>query len=99
MNLQLILGVLNAILSVIPQITNAQSVNRIVALLVQLEPTIVQFYNELGPIVANIVAALSANPATTAVQLDALRQMDATVDKAFDDALAAYMQNRTAPNA
>lgn len=93
MNLQLVLGVLNAILSVIPQITSSQSVNQIVALLVQLEPTIVAYCNELGPSISNIVAALSANPATTAVQLAALKQLDTTVDAAFDNALTAYMQN------
>jgi hypothetical protein len=97
MNLQLILGILNALLSAIPQITNAKTINQIVAWLLQLEPVIVQFYTDLGPIISNVIAALSANPATTATQIATLKQLDAKVDASFDDAFASYLASHPDP--
>jgi hypothetical protein len=39
--------------------------------------------------IKNIIAALSANPATTAAQLTTLQALDAQVDSAFEAAVAA----------
>lgn len=97
MNVQLILGILNALLSAIPQITNAKTINQIVAWLLQLEPVIIQFYTALGPIIQNVIAALLANPATTATQIATLKQLDAKVDASFDDAFTAYLANHSDP--
>lgn len=93
MNAQVLLGILNAILAIIPSITNSKVINQIVAWLLQIEPTIVQFASDVGPVISNIVAAFAANPATTASQLAVLKQLDATVDQAFDDAFTAYLAN------
>ena len=97
MNAQLILGFLNALLAIIPTITNSKAINQFVAWLLQIEPTIVQFSQELGPVISNIVAAFAANPATTPAQMAVLKQLDATVDKAFDDAFTDYLANHPNP--
>jgi len=93
MNAQILLGILNAILAIIPNITSSKVINQIVAWLIQIEPTIVAFAKDVGPVISNIVAAFSANPATTAAQLAVLKQLDATVDKSFDDAFSDYLAN------
>jgi hypothetical protein len=97
MTLQSIMGILNIILALIPQITNSKVVSQTVALLLQLEPTLVQYAEEVGPIISNIVAAFEANPATTATQIAALKVLDAKTDKDFDDAISAYLANHPDP--
>jgi len=99
MNISTLTTILNMILAFIPQITNSKNINAIVAWLVQIEPTLVEFYSEIGPVITNIVAALAANPATTADQLAALKILDAKVDAAFDDAVSAYLANHPATTA
>lgn len=65
------------------------AVAELITALIQLLPTLVQLGEDLVPAVKNIIAALSANPATTAEQLDRLQQLDAQVDAAFEAAAAA----------
>jgi len=97
MNVQVVLGMLNILLAAIPQMTSSKVVSQTVAWLLQIEPILVQFSEDLGPIISNIVAAFSANPATTATQLAALKVLDAKTDKDFDDAIAAYLANNPDP--
>ncbi|GAC1042239.1 hypothetical protein [Rhizobium sp. No.120] len=97
MNVQVVLGMLNILLAAIPQMTSSKVVSQTVAWLLQIEPILVQFSEDLGPVISNIVAAFSANPATTATQLAALKVLDAKTDKDFDDAIAAYLANNPDP--
>lgn len=97
MNVQVVLGMLNILLAAIPQMTNSKVVSQTVAWLLQIEPILVQFSEDLGPVISNIVVAFAANPATTATQLAALKVLDAKTDKDFDDAIAAYLANNPDP--
>lgn len=90
MNSALLISILNLVLSAIPQISSSKILNQLVSTLLNLEPAIQQFYADVAPIIQNIIAALSANPASTATQLAVLKQLDAQVDKSFDDAFAAW---------
>lgn len=97
MNLSILLTVLNAFLAIIPNVSNSQALNKVVAAILSFEPIITQFYSEIKPTIENIIAAVSANPASTATQLAALKALDVTTDKAFDDAFAAYSANHPDP--
>ena len=65
------------------------AVSQLITALIELLPTLVQLGEDLVPAVKNIIAALSANPATTAEQLDRLQQLDAQIDAAFEAAATA----------
>ena len=87
----LITTVLSMIGSLLPLITssaNATMINSIIATLVGIIPYIVQEVETIAPAIKNIIAALSANPATTADQLTQLQALDAQVDAAFEAAAA-----------
>lgn len=84
----------------LPVITTSATVQNIVNALVAILPAIVQEAEDLVPVVKNIIAALSANPAATADQLATLQALDAQCDAAFDTAAAAAQaQDGTAPPA
>ncbi len=97
MNIQLIASLLTMLLSVIPQMTNSQTINSVVTWLEQLIPTLVQEYTNLLPIVKNIIGLLKQNSAVTPDQLSQLQAQEAVIDKAFEDALAAYLANHPDP--
>ncbi|NTG86223.1 hypothetical protein G6L15_08695 [Agrobacterium rhizogenes] len=97
MNIQLIASFLSLLLSAIPQMSNSQQINSVVAWLQQIIPTLVQEYQDLLPVVKNIIALLKQNTAVTAEQNAAMQAVDAQIDKAFDDALAAYLVNHPDP--
>lgn len=85
-----ILTGLLAVLSEIATLTAQGSViTKIISTLVSLIPTLIQEYKDVAPAVKNIIAALSANPATTTEQLAALQELDAKVDVDFEDAATA----------
>lgn len=88
-------GVITAILTMVEQLlpaitssTNANVIDAIIKALVGMVPFIVQEIQSLYQPVKNIIAALSANPATTAQQLSDLQALDAQVDAAFETAAA-----------
>lgn len=97
MNIQLIASLLTMLLSVIPQMTNSQAITSIVTWLDQLIPTLVQTYSNLLPIVKKIIGLLKQNSAITPDDLAKLEAQEAVIDKAFDDALAAYLANHPDP--
>ena len=94
---------LSTILTILVQIAGAtgeaSTITSIINALVGLIPTLVQEYEDLVPIVKNIIAALSANPATTADQLATLQQLDAKVDADFEAAAWAAQAEDTTPPA
>jgi hypothetical protein len=98
MNATILTTLLQLIQSLLPQIgVNSKIVTTIITALIQLVPIAVQEAQDILPAIRNIIAALSANPATTADQLAALKTLDAQVDAAFEDAVTAYLANHPAP--
>jgi len=88
---------LQVIQSLLPQIgANNSIVNTILSALIQLVPIVVSEAQELLIPVRNIIAALQANPATTADQQATLKALDAQVDAAFEGAVTAYLANHPA---
>jgi hypothetical protein len=84
-----ITSVLAMIESLLPAITsggNVAIVDGVINALTAMLPFIIQEVEALVTPVKNIIAALSANPATTAAQLTQLEALDAQVDTAFDAA-------------
>ncbi len=75
-----LLPLLGAATSASPLIT------QIIETLVAILPSIVQEAIDLVPAIKNIIAALSANPATTAEQMATLADLDAKCDAAFEAA-------------
>jgi hypothetical protein len=65
-----------------------QLVTNIIDVLSKMLPFILAEVEALYAPVKNIIAALSANPATTADQLAQLQALDAQVDAAFEAAAA-----------
>ncbi len=68
---------------------NSALIGNIVNALIQIIPALVQEYQDLLPMVKNVIAVLQADPATTQDQLGQLTALDAQVDAAFDAAAAA----------
>lgn len=97
MNIQLIATFLSMLLSIIPQMTNSQAVTNVINWLQQIIPLLVQEYQDVLPSVKNIIALLKANGAVTPDQVATLQAQEAVIDKAFDDALAAYLVNHPDP--
>lgn len=89
----IIQSVLALITQIAPLIKDSAAIASIISTLEQIIPVIGQEINDLAQPVKNIIAALSANPDTTADQLAALQALDAQVDAAFDAAVAAYAAN------
>jgi hypothetical protein len=81
-----ILGLIEQLLPAILSSANVSLVDSIISALTSMLPFIIQEVQALLPPVKNIIAALSANPATTADQLTQLQALDAQVDAAFEAA-------------
>jgi hypothetical protein len=81
-----VVSMLSELLPLITSASNTTMIESIVNTLVGLIPFIEQEIQSLGPVVQNIIAALSANPTTTAAQLTTLQTLDAQVDAAFSNA-------------
>lgn len=81
-----ILGLISAL---VPAGTNAALVEKIIEALIAIVPVVVKEYQDLVPIVRNIIAALKSDPSTTAAQLDQLQQLEAGWDADFEAAAAA----------
>jgi hypothetical protein len=81
---------LTAVLALIEQIlpllgsSQANLIASIIDALTKWLPLIIQEIASLYQPVKNIIAALSADPSTTADQLATLQQLDAQVDTAFE---------------
>lgn len=97
MNVQLIATLLNMLLAIVPQMTNSKAVASVVTWLEGLIPLLVQEYQDLLPTVKNLIGLLKQNTAVTPDQITALDAQEAVIDKAFDDALAAYLEKHPDP--
>jgi hypothetical protein len=79
-----ILSLIEQLLPAVLSAANVSLVTSIITTLTNLLPFIVQEIETLAPAVKNIIAALSANPTTTAEQLAQLQALDQQVDTAFE---------------
>lgn len=78
---------LTQLLQLIPAISgNASAIGSVITTLVQIIPAIEQAAEALIPPIKAIIAALSADAATTADQMAALQALDAQCDQAFEAA-------------
>ena len=84
-----ILALIEQLLPAILSASNASLITSIINALVGMLPFIIQEVEALAGPVKNIIAALSANPATTADQLTQLQALDVQVDAAFEAAAAS----------
>jgi hypothetical protein len=81
-----ILGLIEQLMPAILSSSNVALADSIISALTSMLPFIIQEAQALVGPVKNIIAALSANPATTADQLAQLQALDAQVDAAFEAA-------------
>ena len=82
----------------LPLVTSSTQVTNFITMLIQILPTVEQLAQDLVQPIKNIIASLSANPATDAEQLKALQDLDAQYDAAFDAAAtAAEVADSTTP--
>lgn len=77
-----------ALLSLIAPSATEQVIAGVIATLEAWVPVIVKEYQDMVPIVTNIIAALRANGAVTPAMLDQLDAQEALIDADFDDAEA-----------
>lgn len=83
-----IIVLITQLLPLITSSANASLIDTILNVLASLVPSIVTEAEALYQPVKNIIAALSANPATTAAQMQTLQALDAQADDAFEAAAA-----------
>lgn len=81
-----ILSLIEQLLPAILSASNASLISSIINALTGMLPFIIEEIQSLAGPVKNIIAALSANPATTQEQLTQLQALDAQVDAAFEAA-------------
>ena len=87
--IQALLALIEQLLPLITGSANAALIGGIISTLTQFLPFIASEISALYTPVKNIIAALSANPATTAAQLVELQALDKTTDDAFEAAASA----------
>ena len=83
--------ILALIQQLVPTSTSAALIEKIIAVLIQLIPVIVQEYKDLLPIVQNIITALKSDPSTSAQQLATLEELEVQYDADFEAAAAAAL--------
>jgi len=84
--IQSVLAMISQFLPLLGSSSTVSTIQSIINALKNLVPLIVDEVQLVTPAIKNIIAALSANPATTAEQLAQLKALDAQVDAAFDEA-------------
>lgn len=84
-----LVALLSVLAQIAPSLGSSSTITAIINALVQIIPVLVQEVEDVVPMVKNIIAALSANPAATADQLATLQTLDAQVDAAFEAAATA----------
>jgi hypothetical protein len=87
--IQTVLAMITSLLPLVTSAATATQIGSIVAALTNMLPFIIQEVEALVVPVKNIIAALSANPATETDQLAQLQALDKQVDDAFEAAAAA----------
>lgn len=83
----LITAVLTVLQALLPAVGNSATIQTIINALIQLIPLILKAYQDLIPMVRNIITALQASEAANAEQIVQLATLSAIVDANFDAAL------------
>ncbi len=94
-----LLSLISGIIPLLTSTANASLITSIIATLEQFLPFIINEISALYQPVKNIIAALSATPATNAAQLAQLQLLDQQVDTAFEAIAAQTDADGTAPAA
>ncbi len=87
--IQALLGLITNLIPLLTSSANASLIDSIIKTLTEFIPFIVDEISALYTPVKNIIAALSATPATNAAQLAQLQVLDQQVDAAFEAAAAS----------
>jgi hypothetical protein len=95
----LLTAVLAILQAVAPSLSSSATVQTVINALIQILPALVKEAQDLVPMIKNIIAALSANPASTTDQLATLKALDQITDAAFEAAAAKALAEDAAPAA
>ncbi len=87
--IQALLGLITNLIPLLTSSANASLIDSIIKTLTEFVPSIIDEISALYTPVKNIIAALSATPATNAAQLAQLQVLDQQVDAAFEAAAAS----------
>ena len=87
--IQALLGLITNLIPLLTSSANASLIDSIIKTLTEFVPFIIDEISALYTPVKNIIAALSATPATNAAQLAQLQVLDQQVDAAFEAAAAS----------
>lgn len=85
--LSALLSLLQAVMPTLG-VASSGTIQNIIGALIQLIPLAVKEYQDVLPMIKNIIAALKGNNEVTTEQLDQLDEMEAQLDAAFDAAAA-----------
>lgn len=84
----MIAQLLALIMSIASTTSETATIARVIEALMNWIPVVIQEARDLYPMIKNIIAALSQNPATTAEQLATLKALDVQSDAKFEAAAA-----------
>ena len=87
----IVMAVVSLMTQMLPMIGTSTQVATFIDMLIKILPTVEQLAENLVQPIKNIINALSANPATDAEQLAALKMLDAQYDAAFEAAATAAL--------
>ena len=87
--IQALLGLITNLIPLLTSSANAALIDSIIKTLTEFVPFIIDEISALYTPVKNIIAALSATPATDAAQLAQLQLLDGQFDAAFEAAAAS----------
>jgi hypothetical protein len=94
----IILAAISMMTTFLPLINSSTQVAKFIEMLIQILPAIEKLAMDLVQPIKNIINSLSANPATDAVQMKALQDLDTQYDQAFE-AVATAAQAEDAAKA
>lgn len=80
--------ILTLLQTIVPALGSSSAIAAVVNALIQIVPLLIKEYQDVLPMIKNIIAALRSNPETTAELVAQLTVLDAQVDTAFDAAVA-----------
>lgn len=90
MNVATVSLVLNIILELLAGLTDNQTANKIIALLEQWLPTVLQEAVDLVPVVTGIISTLQGKDVLDPADITRIDALNATIDANFDAASARF---------
>jgi len=83
-----VLLLLQVVAQIIPALSNSATLTSIINALVALLPTLIKEFQDVAPLVQNIIDALRGNSVITPEQLAALDELETKYDAEFEAAAA-----------